>query len=312
MKPKVLFIVGPTAVGKTKYAIAAAQAFSGEIISADSMQLYLRMDIGSAKPTAEERAQAVHHLVDQIPPEQSFSVAEYQPLAQSAIQDVLSRGKLPVVSGGTGLYVNSLIYKMDFGVQGADESLRRALEQEAAEKGAEALHARLREKDPEAAERIHPNNVQKIVRALEVLETTGESIPEFEESFVKTDDFEPVLFCLDRDRAQLHQRINKRAELIFEAGLIDEVKGLLAEGLTATNISMKGIGYKEVIAHLNGEYDEARALELVQRNSRRYARRQLIWFRRNPDMHWVNLSDYATEEDALADFLRQVKEALHG
>ncbi|MBQ3107756.1 MAG: tRNA (adenosine(37)-N6)-dimethylallyltransferase MiaA, partial [Firmicutes bacterium] len=176
MKQKVLFIVGPTAVGKTKYAIAAARALDGEIVSADSMQIYQRMDIGSAKPTPEEQAQAVHHLVDFLPPQQQFSVAEYQPLAKAAISDILNRGKLPVVSGGTGLYVNSLIYQMDFGVQGADESLRRALEKEAAEKGAEALHARLREKDPEAAERIHPNNVQKIVRALEVLETTDTDV----------------------------------------------------------------------------------------------------------------------------------------
>ncbi|MBQ3107161.1 MAG: tRNA (adenosine(37)-N6)-dimethylallyltransferase MiaA, partial [Firmicutes bacterium] len=141
---------------------------------------------------------------------------------------------------------------------------------------------------------------------------TGEGIPEFEQSFVKTEDFEPVLFCLDRDRGELHQRINLRAKLLFEAGLIDEVKGLLSEGLDASDISMKGIGYKEVIAHLQGEYDEDRALELVQRNSRRYARRQLIWFRRNPEMHWFNISDYEEENRALEEFLRQVKEALHG
>ncbi|MEG1929595.1 MAG: tRNA (adenosine(37)-N6)-dimethylallyltransferase MiaA [Anaerovorax sp.] len=301
---KILIIVGPTAVGKTKYAIEAGKQLHGEIISADSMQLYQHLDIGSAKPTATELAQVKHYLVDAIDPAADFSAAQYQRLAKEAIAQVLAKGKLPIVSGGTGLYINSIIYQMDFSTQPKDTAYREALEREAQIFGKEYVHNLLKEKDAQAAQRIHPNNLRKVIRALEVLESTNVGIKEFKQSFVKNAEYEYRLIGLNRDREQLYGRIDARVDQLINMGLVEEVTSLLNRGLSEKNSSMKGIGYKEIIGHLKGEYDLEQAIYLVKKNSRNYAKRQLTWFRRYADIEWFQISAYSSEEVALEEFLK--------
>ena len=296
-------------MGKTELAIRAANDFNGEIISCDSMQLYKYMDIGSAKPDAQERAAAKHYLVDEIDPAGEFSVAEYCRMAKGYIEEVFEKGKLPIISGGTGLYINSLIYDMDFASTPKNDEERSYLKELLDEHGPQYLHDILRELDPDAAERIHPNNTKKMIRAIEAAKA-GEKIPAFEESFKPTGDYEVLLICLDRDREQLYNRINLRVDIMMEKGLIPEIKSLMAMGLTEDSISMKGIGYKELIAHFNGEYDLETAVELIKRNSRRYAKRQLTWFRRYPDMHWFDLStDIEGEYSRMCNVISEYLEA---
>ena len=298
MDNKVIAIAGPTAVGKTAFAIRAAEAFGGEVISCDSMQLYKYMDIGSAKPSPEELARVPHHLIGVIDPRQPFSVAEYQKIARESINDVLSRGKLPIVSGGTGLYLNSLIYDMDFSADPGDRSYRDSLKKLAEKKGNEAVHALLRERDPESAEIIHPNNIKRTIRALERLAGGEDRVRPFDEAKREKRDYDWILVCLTRDREELYNRINERVDKLVEAGLIDEVRNLMDMGLTASDISMKGIGYKEIIAFLNGEYDIDTAIETVEKNTRHYAKRQLTWYRRYDRIYWLNISDYSSDEEA--------------
>ncbi|MBE6028604.1 MAG: tRNA (adenosine(37)-N6)-dimethylallyltransferase MiaA [Clostridiales bacterium] len=295
---RILVIAGPTAVGKTEYAIEAAKAFNGEIVSCDSMQLYQYMDIGSAKPTAAERAEAVHHLIDFLNPREEFSVARYQKLAREAIDDILSRGKLPVISGGTGLYLNSILYDMDFADASGDEKLRETLRKVAEEEGSEALHSQLAEMDPEAAARIHPNNTKKIIRAIERLQAGEGRVRPFDSSISENKDYDPLLVCLTRNREELYDRINRRVDALIEAGLVEEVRSLMDMGLTADDISMKGIGYKEIIAYLEGETTLDEAIDLIKKNTRHYAKRQLTWFRRYDKINVVNLSEYLSEEEA--------------
>lgn len=300
MNKKIIIICGPTAVGKTKYAIEIAKAFNGEIVSADSMQLYKQMDIGSAKPTAEELSQVRHYLVDEVDPKELFSVAEYQKRAKHVIDEIFSKGKIPVISGGTGLYVNSLIYDMDFSKPPVTTEYRKELEALASEKGNKFVHDILAEKDKEAAERIHPNSVRRVIRALEVIQL-GDRVKPFEESFVETKDYKPVLIGLSRNREELYERINKRVEILMENGLVDEIKGLLDIGLTEANISMKGIGYKEIIGYLKGEYDLEFSVDLVKKNTRHYAKRQMTWFKRYNNINWFNISDYDDDEKAIEE-----------
>ena len=299
---KILILAGPTAVGKTEYSLELAKKLDGEIVSADSMQLYKFMDIGSAKPTKEEMARAVHHMVDEIDPREEFSVFMYNEMAKKAIEDIFSRGKTPIISGGTGLYVNSLIYEMDFSAMPDNKEYRKQLEDMAKTKGNDLLHAMLKEKDPKAAERIHPNNVKKVIRALEMLEEGQERVREFSESFVKTKDYDYCLIGLCRDREELYDRINKRVDILFDMGLLEEIESLDKMVLTEEHISMKGIGYKEVFGYLRGEYDLDEAVYLVKRNTRHYAKRQMTWFRRYEDMHWVDLS-LRSKEEAIKDIL---------
>ena len=295
---RILVIAGPTAVGKTEYAIEAAKAFNGEIVSCDSMQLYRYMDIGSAKPTEAERAEAVHHLIDFLDPREEFSVARYQKLAREAIDDILSRGKLPVISGGTGLYLNSILYDMDFADASGDEKLRETLRKVAEEEGSEALHSQLAEMDPEAAARIHPNNTKKIIRAIERLQAGEGRVRPFDSSISENKDYDPLLVCLTRNREELYDRINRRVDALIEAGLVEEVRSLMDMGLTADDISMKGIGYKEIIAYLEGETILEEAIDQIKKNTRHYAKRQLTWFRRYDKINVVNLSEYLSEEEA--------------
>ena len=303
---KIIVVAGPTAVGKTKYAIEAALAMDGEVVSCDSMQLYKYMDIGSAKPTPEEQAQVQHYLVDQIDPADSFSVAEYQTLAKSAIEEIFAKGKTPVIAGGTGLYLNSLLYEMDFGAAPQDSSLRIQLEKEAEEFGPEFIHNKLKEADPAAAERIHPNNVKKVVRALEGA-LSGKPIADFGNVQTRCADYDAVLIGLTRDRAELYDRINLRVDLLVEQGLFEEVKGLLDRGLTESDISMKGIGYKEITAYYNGQCGMEEAIDLIKKNTRHLAKRQLTWFRRYDDMYWLNISQYGSDEEAIKEMITWLK-----
>ena len=309
MKTKIVAICGPTAVGKTAYAIQAARALDGEIISCDSMQLYRYMDIGSAKPTAEERAQAVHHLIDCIDPAEEFSAAKYQTLARQAIADVAGRGKLPIIAGGTGLYLNSILYDMDFSAPPANDGTRDALYDLAEREGPEALHRRLADADPEAAARIHPNNVKKVVRALEAAEA-GQRVKDFATQLKPSEEIDPVLIGLTRDRAELYDRINRRVDILMEAGLLEEVQGLLDRGLTEADIAMKGIGYKELIGHIHGEYDLAEAVRLIKRNTRHLAKRQMTWFKRYQDVKWFDISEYSSEESCIRGMIEWLREAI--
>lgn len=297
----IIALAGPTAVGKTKFAIMLAQEFDGEVVSCDSMQLYKYMDIGSAKPTEEEMAMAKHHLVDLIDPRDEFSVAQYQKLAKKAINDVFSRGKTPIISGGTGLYLNSLLYDMDFSSTPEDHSYRDELMAKAEKEGREALHEMLTRQDPEAAKSIHPNNTVKIIRALERLKEGEGKIKQFKDISSETKDYDVVLLGLTRDRAELYDRINRRVDLLIDAGLVEEVRTLKEMGLTQENISMKGIGYKEIMNFLDGRYSLEEAVEIIQKNTRHYAKKQLTWFRRYDKMKWCNISDFDSDEAAFED-----------
>ncbi len=304
---KVIFIAGPTAVGKTDFAIRTAQDIGGDIVSADSMQIYKYMDIGSAKPTIEERKAARHYLVDEIDPKLPFSVAEYVTLAKHYIEEILAKGRIPVVSGGTGLYIHSLLYDMDFGASSTNDSLRDELKEFVTEHGNEALHKLLEMEDKDAAARIHPNNVKKVIRAIESARN-GSKIPSFKHTNKKTQDYIPLLICLNRDRQELYERINRRVDIMMEQGLENEIRKLAQFGLDENMISMKGIGYKELFAYMRGEYDLHEAVELIKKNSRHYAKRQLSWFRRYEDMKWYNISENA--ETAYLEMLSEIRNFL--
>ena len=303
---QIIVVAGPTAVGKTKYAIEIAKAFNGEVVSCDSMQLYKYMDIGSAKPTAEEQAQVKHWLVDEIDPKESFSVSRYQEMAKACIEDIFSRGKTPVIGGGTGLYLNSLLYEMDFSNAPQDDELRQTLENEAELFGPEYLHNKLKEADPVAADRIHPNNVKKVIRALEGA-ISGNTITDFKNCQEKCKDYDTILIGLTRNRAELYDRINLRVDIMVEHGLFEEVEGLLQMGLEEADISMKGIGYKEIIGYFDGLYTKEEAIDLIKKNSRHLAKRQLTWFRRYEDMTWFDINNYENDEAAIEDIIKWVQ-----
>ncbi|MEG0292357.1 MAG: tRNA (adenosine(37)-N6)-dimethylallyltransferase MiaA [Anaerovoracaceae bacterium] len=293
---KIIVVAGPTAVGKTEYAIEIAKEFNGEIVSCDSMQLYKYMDIGSAKPTIEERAIVKHYLIDEIHPKEEFSVVDYQKRSKAAIDEIFSKGKTPIIAGGTGLYLNALLFDMDFGETKANHEYRNALYNIAETQGNEALHKLLKDKSEEIAERIHFNNVKRVVRALEAIELKGEELKPFENVKNRTTEYETCLICLTRNREELYDRINRRVDILLDQGLLEEVKGLIDMGFTSSDISMKGIGYKEIISFYNNEITLDEAIELVKRNSRRYAKRQLTWFKRYDDMKWFNLSEVGLKE----------------
>ncbi len=299
MSKKVIAIAGPTAVGKTKFAIEAAKFIGGEIVSCDSMQLYKYMDIGSAKPTKEELAQVPHHLVDIIDPREPFSVYEYQKLAKEAISDIHSRGLIPVISGGTGLYFNSIIYDMDFTSDSGDLKYRKELKDLADVEGKEAVYKLLVDLDPKTASEIHPNNLKRTIRALERIHEGEKNVRSFKNVNEENKEYDIVLIVLTRDRAELYDRINKRVMLLIEAGLVDEVKRLMDMGLTSDDISMKGIGYKEIMAYLDGEYDLDTAIDIVQKNTRHYAKRQLTWYRRYDKIRWLDITACGSDENAI-------------
>ena len=286
---KVLVLVGPTASGKTRLAVELAKEHNGEVVSADSMQIYRRMDIGTAKPTAEEMEGIPHHMIDVADPEEDFSVARYVEMAAACVDDILARGKFPIVAGGTGLYVDSLLSGRTFAAFSPESSLRQELEGELAERGGEAMLAELAQVDPEAAGRLHPNDHKRIVRALEVYRSTGKTISQHNrETRSLPPRYQALTIGLNfQDRADLWARIDARVEQMAAAGLEREVRELLASGLSPTCTAMQAIGYKEFVAAVEGEMTWREAEGLVKLRSRQYAKRQITWFKRNPDTHWL-------------------------
>lgn len=308
-KRKLIVLTGPTAVGKTKLSIALAKAVNGEIISADSMQVYKYMDIGSAKIKPEEMCGIKHYLVDCLNPQdpESFNVTRFQKMAKDAMEDIYAKGKVPILVGGTGFYIQSVVYDIDFTDNDADTGYRTMLEQMAEEKGAEFLHDMLKVVDPKAAEEIHFNNVKRVIRALEFFQKTGSPISAHNEAErQKESPYDLFYFVLNDDRAKLYERIDMRVDLMLQDGLIEEVKGLLDMGCTREMVSMQGLGYKEIIDYLNGDISLEEAVYIIKRDTRHFAKRQLTWFRRERDVRWINKSDFSSEEEILADMLEQM------
>lgn len=284
-KIPVLVIAGPTASGKTALAVELAKKYNGEVVSADSMQIYKRMDIGTAKPDKAEMAGVVHHMIDIAEPEDSFSVADYVDMAHKVIADIVSRKKLPIVAGGTGLYINSLIDDADFSKAPSNDAIKDDLYELFEKEGAEPLLEMLKEVDPVSFERIHPNNIKRVIRAIEFYRTNKRPLSEQSDENQKKDSrYNPLMLMINPKREVLYERIEKRVDIMIERGLIDEVKRLSAEGLTKKNQSMQGIGYKEVLEYLNGFMTMSEMIRILKRNSRRYAKRQFTWFKRDPRM----------------------------
>lgn len=281
-KIPLIVICGATASGKTAFAIKAAQNLNGEIVNADSMQIYKYMDIGTAKPTAEELSAAVHHLVGFVEPCDSFSVADYVPLAHEKIREIYEKGLCPILSGGTGLYINSVVNDVTFGEEDSDGAVRAELNEIEKTQGIQALIDMLNEFDPVSAQRLHPNNKRRIIRAIEFYRKTGKPISVHQEETKQTESrYEPKMFMIDYDRDELYGRINRRVEIMLEQGLVNEVQKLLDMGCTADMQSMQGIGYKETAEYLNGKISLDECIAQIQQNSRRYAKRQFTWFRRD-------------------------------
>lgn len=286
---KIIVIAGPTAVGKTELSIALAKALNTEIISADSVQVYKKLDIGSAKPTQEEMAGIPHHLIDVADPFAPYSVSEYVAATKAEIHRLHDLEKTPVIVGGTGLYINGLVYDMGFGESAADADYRALLVSEAQSFGGEVLYEKLKACDSVAAERIHPNNIKRVIRALEINHITGKPMADFAQDPVPTEDYEVVLFGLSRDRKVLYDRIDRRVHMMFEQGLLEEVKSLKNLGLNDSYQSMQGIGYKEVLVYLDGKTTYDAMVDDIQKGSRHYAKRQFTWFKRYPFIHWLDL-----------------------
>lgn len=301
-KIPLIVVAGPTASGKTGLAIDIANYVGGEIVSADSMQIYKYMDIGSAKPTAEEQSRAVHHMIDFLLPDEEFSVADYTERAHKVIADIHSRGKIAVMAGGTGLYINSVVNDVTFGEMDTDYALREELHSLAVEKGSEYLLEMLAQFDEVSAKRLHPNNLRRIIRAIEFYKVTGKPISEHQEETKQAESrYNPLMLCIDWDRDILYDRINRRVDIMLEEGLLDEVKRLMDMGYTQELNSMKGIGYKEVMDYFDGKMSLEETIELIKQSSRRYAKRQLTWFRRDERIHYVSSSNPFEEAKKLID-----------
>ncbi len=304
---KTVFLVGPTGVGKTEACLWLAKRIDAEIVSADSMLVYRGMDIGTAKPTRQQRRKVRHHLIDVVEPTEPFSVGKYREMATAALEDIHRRGKVALVCGGTGLYVRSLVDGLFDGPE-ADSELREKLVAEASEKGPEALHGRLREVDPEAADRLSPRDVRRVVRALEVHCKTRRPISQLQVQW-KLRRPAPAMLGLTMNRSALYARIDHRVEQMFRRGLVEETRRLLHTGLRANRTAMQAIGYKEVVGFLEGLYSLEEAERLLKRDSRRYARRQLTWFRKDDRIKWYSFDDYQTSQqlyDSLLDAVSTV------
>lgn len=295
-----VILTGPTAVGKTSLSINLAKAINGEIISADSMQVYKKMDIGTAKITKEEMDGVTHHLIDIIEPTEEFHVVLFKELVTKAMEEIYAKGKVPIICGGTGFYIQAILYDIQFTDEQIDKQFRMDLESYAEEFGKEALHDKLKEVDFESAETIPAANVKRVVRALEYFKQTGEkfSVHNAKQKERKSP-YNFAYFVLNDDRELLYNRIDKRVDLMMDAGLLEEVKALLEMGAKKGMTSMDGIGYKEIISYLEGEYSLDEAVELIKKNSRNYAKRQLTWFRREKEVIWLDKTVYKSEEDLL-------------
>lgn len=307
-KKPLVILTGPTAVGKTSLSLQLARAMEGEIVSADSMQVYRHMDIGSAKILPEERQGIPHHLIDCRDPWEEFHVVEFQREAKAAMEEIWSRGHLPLVTGGTGFYIQALLRDIDFTETGGNPAYREALEKEAAEAGPEALHARLAQVDPAAAGQIHPHNVKRVIRALEYFHDTGEPISlHNERERQRKSPYNYAYFVLNRNRPELYRRIDLRVDQMMEAGLLEEVERLRQMGCTRQMVSMQGLGYQELLEYLDGELSLEAAVEKIKRETRHYAKRQITWFKREPDVIWLNWEDYPSQRAMEAVILEECR-----
>lgn len=310
MKPVVLALVGPTGSGKTRTAIRLCQALNAEIVSMDSMQVYCGMDIGTAKPTREELAAAPHHMIDVVEPDQMFTVSMYRDMACKTIDDILARGRMPLLVGGTGLYLQAISYEMSLGDNGANHALREELHRIAEEKdGPQRLHERLQRVDPASAEKLHPNDVRRVIRALEIYETSGRAKSAQTDEQRREGPYHVLVYGLSLPREMMYARINDRVDEMVRIGLVDEVKGLLDRGIEPRpeGGAMQAIGYKEIVSALRGEMTMEQAVDLIKQGSRRYAKRQWTWFRHDPRTKWFDWTAYDSEDALIDDLLRQIR-----
>ena len=300
-KQRLIIVTGPTAVGKTALSVALAKCLCGEIISADSMQVYRHMDIGSAKASEEEMGGVRHHLIDILEPSEEFSGARFTQLAGEAVRDIASRGAVPIVAGGTGFYIQALLYDIDFTQTTEDPAFRREMEEKAGREGPMALHALLREVDPRAADAIHANNVKRVIRALEFNRQTGMRISDHNEAErQKESAFDSYYYVLTTDRPALYERIDRRVDQMIEQGLVGEVERLRAMGCRRDMVSMQGLGYKEILSYLDGEISLDEAVRIIKRDTRHFAKRQLTWFKREREVRWLNLADFGNDLERVA------------
>lgn len=312
MKPLII-LTGPTAVGKTALSIRLAKAIGGEIISADSMQVYRRMDIGSAKITKEEMMGVPHHLIDVLEPDEEFNVTVFQKLAKAAVEEIYSRGNIPIVAGGTGFYIQALLNDIDFTENGEDTSIRDELEALAKEKGADYLHGMLLAIDPESAKQIHANNIKRVIRAIEYYRQTGERISEHNKrEREKESPYDFLYYVVNTDRDILYQRIDQRVDEMMKQGLVQEVKELKDSGCTRNMVSMQGLGYKEILDYLQGECTLSEAVYLLKRDTRHFAKRQITWFKRERDVKWLNLPDFNNDLDKVLETMIQEINETYG
>ncbi|MCR5581937.1 MAG: tRNA (adenosine(37)-N6)-dimethylallyltransferase MiaA [Pseudobutyrivibrio sp.] len=306
---KLVVLTGPTAVGKTSLSINLAKAINGEIISADCMQVYKRMDIGTAKITPEDMDGVKHHLIDVIEPSEDFHVVRFKEMVEEAMADIYSRGKIPIICGGTGFYIQAVLYDIQFNDDDVDQEYRNFLDEYANEHGNDKLHAKLEEVDPDSASSIPAANRKRVIRALEYYHQTGEmfSVHNKQERLRKSP-YNFAYFVLNDDRKLLYNRIDKRVDVMMENGLLEEVKSLVNEGLTTSMTSMSGIGYKEIISYLNGDLSLEDSVELIKKNSRNYAKRQLTWFRREREVIWLDKTVLTNQDMILEVILSSLRE----
>lgn len=312
MKKPMIILTGPTAVGKTKASIALAKSVGGEIISADSMQVYKYMDIGSAKIRSEEMEGVPHYLIDDLEPDEEFHVVRFQEMAKQALEKIYANGHIPIVVGGTGFYIQALLYDIDFTESNEDSSYREELERTAKEKGSEYLHEKLREVDEKSAEAIHANNVKRVIRALEFFKQTGQKISEHNEAErAKKSPYDFCYFVLTDERSNLYDRIDKRVDQMMQDGLLQEVKQLKERGYTKEMVSMQGLGYKELLEYLDGNCTLEEAVYVLKRDTRHFAKRQLTWFRRERDVIWIDKKQYHYEENRIVDaMMEKIRERI--
>lgn len=301
-KEPLIILTGPTAAGKTALSIELARAVGGEIISADSMQIYKKMNIGTAKIMPEEMAGITHYLVDELEPDEPFNVVIFQQMAREAMLKIRKNGHIPIIVGGTGFYIQAVLNEIDFKENDNDMTYRHSLEEIAAAGGADRLYEELMALDPDSAEKIHRNNIKKIIRALEYYHQTGQKISEHNaHEAARQSPYNYAYFVLTRPREQLYARIDQRVDEMLAAGLIDEVQALAEAGYSRNLVSMQGLGYKEILAHLEGEISLDEAVYILKRDTRHFAKRQLTWFKREREVCWIDQSLYETKSDILAD-----------
>lgn len=306
MKKNIVVIAGPTACGKTEISVKLAKKINGEVISADSMQVYKYMDIGTAKITPDETEGIKHYLVDELYPDEEYSAAVFQSMAKKYINEIYEKGKTPIIAGGTGFYINALIYDNKFDIADFDYSYRKELEKKAEENGNDYIYDMLMKVDPKSCNSIHKNNVKRVIRALEFYYQTGTPISEHneEEKKKKIPAYNTALFILNMNRDKLYSRINSRVDIMFEKGLVEEVKKLLERGYSQNLVSMQGLGYKETVKYLNGEISLDEAVFIIKRDTRHFAKRQITWFKHQCDGIWVDMDKFENDSNKASDFIK--------